>query len=145
VIGTPPMGFQWVNTTTSTTITSAVSNNLTSVNTGLTVNNVPANWNGDQLELTVTNAYGTTNAFVTLSIANVNSNPTNILFSTSGGQLTLSWPADHTGWRLQAQTNSLSIGINTNWADVNGSSSTNKVVVPINMTNGSVFYRLIYP
>ncbi len=75
----------------------------------------------------------------------VNTTPTNIVFSTSGGELTLSWPTDHTGWRLQSQTNTLSVGINTNWANVNDSSSTNKVIIPINITNGSVFYRLIYP
>ncbi len=44
----------------------------------------------------------------------VNATPTNIVFSTSGNQLTLSWPTDHIGWQLQAQTNSISVGINTN-------------------------------
>lgn len=75
----------------------------------------------------------------------VNATPTNIVFTVTGNQLTLSWPADHTGWRLQAQTNSLNVGITTNWANVNGSSTTNQIVVPINLTNGSVFYRLVYP
>lgn len=75
----------------------------------------------------------------------VNASPTNIVFSVTGNQLTLSWPTDHIGWRLQAQTNSLSVGISTNWANVNGSSATNQIVVPINITNGSVFYRLVYP
>ena len=59
--------------------------------------------------------------------------------------LTLSWPADHTGWQLQTQANSLSAGINTNWVNVVGSTTTNKVVVPINPINGTVFYRLVYP
>jgi hypothetical protein len=75
----------------------------------------------------------------------VNTNPTNIVFSASGGNLTLSWPADHTGWRLQTQTNSLAVGLSTNWVTVANSTTTNQVVVPIVPANGSVFYRLIYP
>jgi hypothetical protein len=75
----------------------------------------------------------------------VNINPTNILYSVNGNQLTLSWPADHTGWRLQAQTNNVSVGLTTNWFDVSGTSATNQVVVPLTATNGSVFYRMIYP
>jgi hypothetical protein len=75
----------------------------------------------------------------------VNTSPTNIVFAASGGNLTLNWPSDHTGWQLQVQTNDLSVGISTNWVDVSGSTTTNQIVVPINLTNGSVFYRLVYP
>ena len=75
----------------------------------------------------------------------VNTTPTNILFSVAGNQLTLSWPADHTSWRLQAQTNSSPAGLGVNWADLVGSSLTNRVVIPIGLSNGSVFYRLVYP
>lgn len=74
----------------------------------------------------------------------VNTTPTNIVFSVNGDELTLSWPQDHTGWTLQSQTNNLSVGINTNWGTVSGSTGTNKVVIPINLTNGCVFYRLLY-
>jgi Concanavalin A-like lectin/glucanases superfamily/Immunoglobulin domain/Immunoglobulin I-set domain len=79
----------------------------------------------------------------------VNTTPTNIVTAVTGSQgtgyqLTLSWPADHTGWTLQAQTNSLAVGINTNWVDVSGSGATNQVTVPLASTNGCVFYRLIY-
>ena len=58
-----------------------------------------------------------------------------------GGNLTLSWPLDHTGWTLQVQTNSLS----TNWVTVTGSSITNQMIIPINPANGSEFFRLVYP
>jgi Concanavalin A-like lectin/glucanases superfamily len=75
----------------------------------------------------------------------VNPNPTNIVFSAANNQITLSWPADHTGWQLQAQTNKVSVGISTNWVNVSGTTVTNKVVVPVNLTNGTVFYRLVYP
>ncbi len=62
-----------------------------------------------------------------------------------GSQITLSWPGDHTGWRLQVQTNTLTAGLGTNWFDVPGSTTTNSVSVPMDLMNGSVFYRLIYP
>jgi fibronectin-binding autotransporter adhesin len=80
-----------------------------------------------------------------VSTLTVNPNPTNIVFSLSGNQLTLSWPADHTGWELEIQTNSLSVGISTNWVPYPSSTSVDSVAIPINLTNGSVFYRLVYP
>ncbi len=68
--------------------------------------------------------------------------PTNIILaSVTGTNLTLFWPLDHFGWRLQAQTN----GLKTNWNTFANSQSTNQVITPIGRTNGSVFYRLIYP
>lgn len=75
----------------------------------------------------------------------VNTTPTNITRSVSGNNLTLSWPSDHTGWRLQTQTNSVSTGLRTNWVDVAGSTSTNQVTIPMSRANGSVFYRMVYP
>ena len=46
---------------------------------------------------------------------------------------------------IAAQTNRISVGISTNWVNVGGSSGTNQVVIPIILTNGCVFYRLILP
>jgi autotransporter-associated beta strand protein len=71
--------------------------------------------------------------------------PTNLVWGVSAAGLTLSWPPDHTGWRLQAQTNPLDGGLNTNWADVSGGSLTNNVTFPMDPATGSVFYRLVYP
>lgn len=71
------------------------------------------------------------------------SNPTNIMASIAGHQLTISWPTDHIGWRLQTQTNALSSGLATNWADVPDSAATNKLSFPIHADNATVFYRLI--
>ncbi len=76
-------------------------------------------------------------------VATVNPNPTNLTATVSGNTLTLSWPADHTGWTLQVQTNSLSTGLNTNWFNVPGSTLVNTNVVPINPANGTVFYRMV--
>jgi hypothetical protein len=72
-------------------------------------------------------------------------NPTNITFRSTANSLTLTWPDDHTGWRLQVQTNSPAEGLGTNWWDVAGSTSTNLMTLPINSTDSSVFYRLSYP
>jgi hypothetical protein len=70
--------------------------------------------------------------------------PTNIVTSVANNQLTLSWPKDHQGWQLQAQTNSVQVGLSTNWFNVAGTTGTNQIVVPLNLTNGSVFFRLMY-
>lgn len=75
----------------------------------------------------------------------VNPNPTNIVFSVTGNQMTLSWPTDHTGWELEIQTNSLSVGISTNWVPDPASTTVDSITIPINLTNGTVFYRLVYP
>lgn len=72
-------------------------------------------------------------------------NPTNITATVSGSTLTLTWPSDHTGWILQAQTNSLASGLGTNWVDVAGSASNNTNVITVNPSSPSVFFRLRYP
>jgi hypothetical protein len=74
----------------------------------------------------------------------VNPQPTNLVSSVIGTNLDLSWPADHTGWILQTQTNSLSSGLGTNWVSVPASAGTNQVLVPINGKNGSVFFRMVF-
>ena len=72
-------------------------------------------------------------------------NPTNISYLISSGNLTLAWPADHLGWRLQTQTNALSAGLGTNWVTVPNSTNANQFVTPIGVDNGSVFFRLVFP
>ena len=75
----------------------------------------------------------------------VNTSPTNITASVTGSTLTLSWPADHLGWRLLTQTNSLSTGIGTNWYTWPNSTNVTSVPVTINPANPTVFFRLVYP
>jgi len=75
----------------------------------------------------------------------VNTTPVPIVSTVSGSTLTLSWPADHTGWRLLVQTNSLNVGLNNNWSTVDGSTNVNSVNIQINSTNPTVFYKLTYP
>jgi hypothetical protein len=74
----------------------------------------------------------------------VNPSPTNLAATVSGNQLTLSWPADHTGWSLQAQTNSMSAGLSATWFEVSGSTVTNKMTITVDPKNPTVFYRLKY-
>jgi Galactose oxidase, central domain len=96
----------------------------------------------------VISANGISSDAFTLIVSSVNTTPTNIVASLSGTNLTLFWPLDHTGWRLLAQTNNLATGIspNTNdWDTVSGSASTNMIIVPIDRTKKTEFYRLIYP
>jgi hypothetical protein len=69
----------------------------------------------------------------------INTSPGLISYFVATNHLILSWPADHTGWRLQSQD---TLGT-TNWSDVSGSTGVNQIVVPV--TNASSFYRLTYP
>jgi autotransporter-associated beta strand protein len=75
----------------------------------------------------------------------VAANPTNITATFNGTTLGLSWPADHLGWILQAQTNSLSVGLSTNWVDVTGSGSSTTATITVNPAAATVFYRLRHP
>jgi hypothetical protein len=85
----------------------------------------------------------------TLSVVNgINTNPTNITATVSGSTLTLSWPADHTGWRLLVQTNNRASGISSKTNDcmtVPGSSGIDQTNITIDPTLPTEFYRLVYP
>jgi len=61
--------------------------------------------------------------------------------SVSGSTLSLSWG---TGWKLQMQTNSLAVGLSTNWTYITDGTvmSTN---ITVNPAKPAVFYRLTYP
>ena len=121
-------------------------------------------WAGDSFQIitanTMSGAFAATNlpalipgfnwqwspASGTLSITStVALNPTNITTTVSGNTVELSWPSDHIGWRLQAQTNSLLTGLDGNWFDVVGSTTTNSASVAVDPSAGTVFYRMIFP
>ena len=123
---TPPYQFTWSGATAGIhTLLAQVT-----YDGGSTISSLPAN-------ITVTNAGSI-----------VNTTPTNIVATVSGTNLSLSWPADHTGWSLLTQTNNLAQGIsrNTNdWGTVANSASTNLVTIPIDPAKPTEFYRLIYP
>jgi hypothetical protein len=79
----------------------------------------------------------------TLTVVSTAAPPVTALIA-AGNVLTLTWPPDHTGWQLQAQTNSATQGLGTNWVDVIGSTTTNQMIVPMDGNNGNVFYRLFF-
>jgi len=60
--------------------------------------------------------------------------------------VSLQWPTDYTGWRLQSQANDLKTGLSTNWSTVFGSPWTSSMTLSNQFnTNNCTFYRLIYP
>ncbi len=75
------------------------------------------------------------------NVAVVATTPPQVGIGLTNGQMQLNWPGDHTGWRLQMNTNLAS----ANWADVPSATVTNQIPIPVNGTNTSVFYRLVYP
>jgi len=94
------------------------------------------------------NLYWSNNLAVngSLSVASsVSLLPTNLLWSVQGTNLILTWSADHIGWRLQMQTNSLATGLVGNWFDVPNSNATNTGIFAIGFNYNCVFYRLVYP
>ncbi|MDB6113041.1 MAG: hypothetical protein JWR69_4791 [Pedosphaera sp.] len=78
-------------------------------------------------------------------VSAVPTTPTTIVAQFVPGALTLSWPGDHIGWRLQMQTNASGAGLGTNWFDVTDSVTTNEVTLPLDPLNGSGFFRLVFP
>jgi hypothetical protein len=88
------------------------------------------------------NALGESTNSAPVSARPTSSAPVTLVATNLTGQLCFSWPTDHTGWQLQSQTNSLSVGLGTNWVYVPSSDTTNQVTVQLGATNGSVFFRL---
>ena len=76
-------------------------------------------------------------------LSTINSNPTNLVLSVSGGTLKLQWPVDHLGWLLQS--NAVSLANSNFWFDLANSAGTNVWNIPINAASSNVFYRLRYP
>lgn len=90
------------------------------------------------------NDIGTLGSIKVLTVSSlVNAAPTNIVVSVTNGTLTLSWPQDHTGWRLQS--NSVSLTDTNSWFDYVGSTQTNQVGIAIDPSKPNVFYRMVYP
>lgn len=69
--------------------------------------------------------------------------PVRLAFHVTGDQLEIYWPA--AGPRLEVQTADPGVGLGGNWLTVPGSTATNRIVVPVNPAQGSVFYRLAAP
>lgn len=85
------------------------------------------------------------NVAVDGSIRVVSTNAPSLAIGMVANQRTLSWPSDHTGWRVQMQTNNLATGLGTNWLAVASTAATNQMTMPVSTGNGSLFFRLVYP
>jgi hypothetical protein len=67
--------------------------------------------------------------------------PPTIALENSATSFTLSWPPSYTSFVLRGQTNAVTIGLGTNWAPVSGVVG-NRITIPRNTANGSVFFQL---
>ncbi len=81
-------------------------------------------------------------------VASLSTSPVTLTAVQSANSLTLSWPADHTGWRLLVQTANLANGVSSNtndWTTVSGSTGVDTVTITLDPTKPAEFYRLVYP
>ena len=62
-------------------------------------------------------------------------------YKVSGSTIEFSWSGN---FKLQAQTNAVSIGLSTNWADY-PAGTTSPITVPLDPNVGTVFFRLVTP
>jgi hypothetical protein len=92
-----------------------------------------------------TNSFGESTNSLEASAQTVSTTASPLNFVIGDGQIQFSWPLDHIGWRLEAQTNSIDTGLGASWVTVSGSTTTNQIFIPVNIANGSVFFRLAYP
>ncbi len=83
-----------------------------------------------------------TSSVATLNV--VNTTPAPVSWGVSGDALNFTWPADHTGWRLEVQTNAAGIAAGP-WYTWPNSANVNSVSIPIDPASPPVFYRLVYP
>jgi hypothetical protein len=124
IFGTAELGYYWTNASNGTLLASGTTNGTT-LNATLTVGNVPGSWNNEMLKLMVTNAWGTTNVSVEISVTPLVLNMT----ASTNGLLQLSWGS---GATLQCATN------------VTGPYNVVTIVSPyiVPMTNAQMYYRL---
>lgn len=68
--------------------------------------------------------------------------PVKVSWLMTPNALRVSWPTEHLGSLLQAQTNPLTTGLSTTWWDLPGTDRVTDTNLPIDPANPSVFYRL---
>ncbi len=74
----------------------------------------------------------------------VSMSPPQLTLAAGAGQVQLTWPPDHLGWTLQAQTNPPNSGLGTNCVAIPASTTTDSITLPIGSANGSVLFRLVH-
>ncbi|MCC7374536.1 MAG: immunoglobulin domain-containing protein [Verrucomicrobiales bacterium] len=68
--------------------------------------------------------------------------PAKVSWLMTPNALRVSWPTEHLGSLLQAQTNPLTTGLSATWWDLPGTDRVTATNLPIDAANPSVFYRL---
>ncbi len=136
------LAFQWRCGGTNLVNSGNISGGVTSASLMLT-NLVAAN--AGSYSVVITNFSGAVTSSPAILAIMPGTAPAKLSFTVRGGAIQFSWPRDHTGWRLETQTNNLGTGLNTHWFTVSGSSQTNQMLTPIAPANGTVFFRLTYP
>ena len=91
----------------------------------------------------LTGAFDPTTGVLTITGTPIPTTPTNLLVNVNSGQINLSWPTNYLGWSLQVQSNSLSVGLSTNWFTIPGSSLVTSTNYPL-LNGGAVFFRMFY-
>lgn len=115
--------------------------------TSLALSNLTVSMTGNYSQ-TATTAYGYGSSTGRLTVIPDLPPPSvgiSLTSSISGGNLVISWPQVQTGWQLQQQSTSLSAGLGTNWVKVSGSTSTNRLTIPVSSLNTATFFRLVFP
>jgi len=77
----------------------------------------------------------------TISVASIPASQPTLSFEVDGSDWVFTWLG--TGFKLQVQTNLLSVGLRTNWVDVPGGNISGVSVAAPVKSNPAVFYRLI--
>ena len=72
----------------------------------------------------------------------IDTTPVSMAYSISESALTITWPVDHTGWTLEANTNSL---IDPDWFVIEDSTLTNTISIPIYPHANHSFFRMRAP
>jgi hypothetical protein len=131
--GQPAPSYQWRKNGTNIAGATAATLNLASATLA----------DNGTYSVVVTNSAGVVSS--SNAVLTVPAGPAPITPTFTNGALNLSWPANQTGFRLLAQTNPPGVGLTTNWQVVGNSNATNQITIPMNLANGSVFFRLVYP
>ncbi len=130
------------NVKNSTVSGSGYATNGTTTMTNFT-DTTPSNGIRYYYVVSAVNGGGESSNSAEVSVQPVSLSSLSLNFFQSGNGLQFNWPSDHIGWRLMMNTNSLA---NSNaWVTVPNSASTNQMWIPIDSTQSSVFFQLIYP
>lgn len=132
--GQPAPSYQWRRN--GTNIVGATTNSFT-------ISGVRLSDNGSYSVIVSNSAGAITSSNAVLAVPPPQNTSLSPVFD--GGTLTLSWPSNSVGFRLEMQTNPPALGLGTQWLTVAGSSQTNQMAFAVDSTLGSSFFRLVYP